>query len=300
LRYLANLKYFMTESINNLWYSRGVNSISIATIAISLYILGIFLLLMANVSVFFGELSGRFQIDIYLKDDVSGTERAKIEQLLEKESLVKDFSFMSREQALERFREGFPDLRDLPDELETNPMPSSFEVVIHESRSSDAEIASFMKKYSRLGGVEDIRYDKDWITRLRSYLNLMRGGGVILGGILYIAAAFTIANVIRLNVYSRRDEIEIMRLVGATNNFIRGPFLLEGIIQGLIGAFLSIIVLYATYRFFISFTAESYNIIFGFFTATFISVLHIALVIASGVAIGLTGSFISLRRFLSI
>ena len=300
MKYLAHLKYFLTESLYNLWYSKGVNSISVATIAISLYILAIFFLLIANVSLFFGELSEKIQIDLYMKDDVSEMERVKIADFLDNDGMVKSFSFIPKEKALQRFRENFPDLKDLPDELASNPLPASFEVIIFESKSSEAEIGSFIKKYSNLGGISDIRYDRDWIAKLRSYLNLMKGGGALLGGIIYLAAAFTISNVIRLNVYSRRDEIEIMRLVGATNNFIRGPFLAEGIMQGLIGAVFSITALYVTYRCFIFYAAKNYNVILGFFTSTFISFPHIILIIASGVAIGLTGSFISLRKFLVI
>ncbi len=297
---MAYLRYFLKESVSNLWYSKGVNSISIATIAVSLYILGIFLLLMINVSLFFGELSEKLQIDIFLSDGISDASREAIAGMLESDDMVKDFTHVTKEQALSRFKEDFPDMKDLPRELEENPLPASFAVIIYESKSSDEAIDAFINRYRILSGVDDIRYDRDWTERLRSYLNLMRGGGILLGGILYLAAAFTISNVIRLNVYSRRDEIEIMRLVGATNNFIRGPFLFEGILQGIIGAFASIVILYVTYRFFISYTKDSYNIILGFFTSSFISIPQIIVIIVSGAAIGITGSFISLRKFLAI
>ncbi len=300
MKVIAHLKYFLRESVSNLWYSKGVNFISIATIAVSLYILGIFLLLMINVSLFFGELSEKLQIDIFLSDDIPDTSRETIADTLGNDEMVKDFSYVTKEEALNRFREDFPDMKDLPRELKENPLPASFEVTIHESKSSDEEINAFIEQYRTLSGVDEVRCDRDWIERLRSYLNLMKGGGVLLGGILYLAAAFTISNVIRLNVYSRRDEIEIMRLVGATNNFIRGPFLFEGILQGVLGAFASIIILYITYWFFISYTKDSYNIILGFFTSTFISIPQIILIIVSGAAIGITGSFISLRKFLAI
>ncbi|MEW5806464.1 MAG: permease-like cell division protein FtsX [Acidobacteriota bacterium] len=300
MKYLENLKYFISESIYNLWYAKGVNSISIATIAISLYIIGIFLLLMANATLFFNALSEKAQIDIYLKDDISDSEREEIALLLEEDGIVKSFQFIPKPEALQRFKKDFPDLKDIPEELEDNPIPASFEVALSETGNSEDTISSFIRKFSRLDGIEDIQCDREWIKKLGSYLNLMKGGGILLGGILYFAAAFTISSVIRLNVYSRRDEIEIMRLVGATNSFIRGPFLAEGVLQGLIAAFLSVAALYGTYWFFIAYSRESYSILLGFFTSTFITLPQFLLVVVSGMAIGLAGSFLSIRRFLTI
>ncbi len=298
MRIFKYLRYFSIEALKNLWFSKGINLISILTITVSLYIMGIFLLLVANLSLFFATLSEKMQVDIFLKEDISEGQREKIASLLHEDLSVKEFTFITKSIALQRFKENFPDLKDLPRELESNPVPSSFEVVLEENPQTDEMLSMFIEKYSVLDGVEDIGYDRDWIIKLNSYFNLMKGGGVFLGGILFLASAFTISNVIRLTVYSRRDEIEIMRLVGATNNFIRGPFLVEGFIQGVIGAFISILVLYITYWIFVSYSERSFNILLSFFTAAFISSLHMFLIILAGAIVGLTGSFLSLRKFL--
>ncbi len=298
MKRLYYLRYFFAEAAKDLWNSRGINAVSILTIAVSLYIMGIFFLLVANLSLFYATLSEKMQIDIFLTENATESQKEKITSLLEGDPLVKDFSFISTHLALQRFRENFPDLKELPGELERNPIPASFEVVLEDDPQMDEMISSFIDRYSVLEGVEDIGCDRDWIMKLNSYFNLMKGGGIFLGAILFMAAAFTISNVIRLNLYSRREEIEIMRLVGATNNFVRGPFLMEGFIQGLIGAFISILVLYISYLIFVSYSEKSFNILLSFFTSIFISGGHIALIIAAGSIIGLTGSFLSLRKFL--
>lgn len=298
MKTLKYLRYFSIEALKNLWFSRGINVISILTIAVSLYIMGIFFLLVANLSLFFATLSEKMQVEIFLEEDISEVQRENIASLLREDLLVKDFAFITKSLALQRFREDFPDLKELPGELERNPVPSSFEVFLEENPQADKMISSFIERYSEMDGVEDIGYDRDWIMKLNSYFNLMKGGGAFLGGILFLAAAFTISSVIKLNVYSRRDEIEIMRLVGATNNFIRGPFLMEGFVQGLIGAFISILVLYITYWIFVSYSERSFNILLSFFISTFISGVHIALIVLAGAVIGFTGSFLSLRKFL--
>jgi cell division transport system permease protein len=300
MRKLVYLKYFIAEASKNLWYSRGINGVSIVTIAVSLYIMGIFLLLVANLSLFFSTLSEKMQIEIFLEEEISESQKDEIAFLLNEDPLVKDFFFISKSMALQRFRENFPDLKQLPGAMERNPVPSSFEVILEEGPHTDEMIAFFVERYTIQGGVEDIGFDREWIMKLNSYFNLMKGGGIFLGGILFLTAAFTISNVIRLNLYSRREEIEIMRLVGATNNFIRGPFLMEGFIQGLIGSFISILVLFITYWLFVSYSEQSFNILLSFFTSTFISGAHMALIIAAGALIGLTGSFLSLRKFLII
>lgn len=300
MRKIAYLKYFIAEALKNLWYSRGINGVSIVTIAVSLYIMGIFLLLVANLSLFFSTLSEKMQIEIFLEDRISESQKDEIALLLNEDPLVKDFTFISKSLALQRFQENFPDLKQLPGAMDRNPVPSSFEVILEEGPHTDEMIASFVERYSVQRGVEDIGFDREWIVKLNSYFNLMKGGGIFLGGILFLTAAFTISNVIRLNLYSRREEIEIMRLVGATNNFIRGPFLMEGFIQGLIGSFISILVLYLTYWIFVSYSEQSFNILLSFFTSTFVSGIHMALIIAAGALIGLTGSFLSLRKFLLI
>lgn len=298
MRRFYYLKYFLAEAVKDLWHSRGVSAISIFTIAVSLYIMGIFFLLVTNLSQFYATLSEKMQIDIFLTEEITEDQREKITSLLSEDPLVKDFSFISKYLALQRFQENFPDLKELPPELERNPVPASFEVVLEDVAQAEEMISSFIDRYSVLEGVEDIGCDRDWITKLNSYFNVMKGGGILLGGILFMAAAFTISNVIRLNIYARKEEIEIMRLVGATNNFVRGPFLMEGFIQGLIGAFISILILYISYRIFASYSEQSFNILLSFFSSIFISGGHIAFIMAAGAVIGLTGSFLSLRKFL--
>ena len=143
--------------------------------------------------------------------------------------------FVSREQALARFRAMFRDLSSLPEDLGENPFPASLEVTLRADRQSPAEVERLAKAFAAAPGVREIQYDLLWIERLSTGVRLVRGLGAFLGGILVLAGVFTISNVIRLTIYAREDELDIMRLVGATRAYVKGPFVTEGVIQGGLG-----------------------------------------------------------------
>jgi cell division transport system permease protein len=140
----------------------------------------------------------------------------------------------------------FSDLADTARSLEENPFPASYDVRLTSTATAEA-IDGLADKLRESAGVADVRYDREWLDRLLSAVDVIRGVGLVLGTILTIAAALTVANVVRLALYARRDEIEIMQLIGAPQAYIRGPFIMEGVLQGGIGALLALGLLAATF-----------------------------------------------------
>ena len=152
--------------------------------------------------------------------------------MLENSPELESFAFVSKEDALERFRSYFPELDTLSDLLESNPLPASFEVGVAEEFREPDQVRVVAGRLAGLGGVSEVDYDLLWIERLTGIIELVQMIGLAIGSALAVASVFTIFNVIKLTVYGRQEEISIMRLVGATHAYIRGPFLVEGILQG--------------------------------------------------------------------
>ncbi|NQT79778.1 MAG: ABC transporter permease [Candidatus Aminicenantes bacterium] len=239
-------------------------------------------------------------IVFFLEKDLPETKRSLIEENLKKSSLLKDVQFVSSEQALEKFQQNFPELQGIIDNININPFPSSFETTLRDENISSVKILVFIQEISRLEGIEDVQFNKDWVEKMESLSRLAKAVGFFLGGILILASFFIISNVIRLNVFARKGEIEIFRLVGATNIFIRIPFLMEGMILGVLGALISLVFLFLLINFFPLYLGTSLGALNELINFRYLSIIQIFLFIAAGVIIGLLGSISSIARFLKV
>lgn len=239
-------------------------------------------------------------IVFFLEKDLPETKRNLIEENLKKSSLLKDVQFVSSEQALEKFQQNFPELQGIIDNININPFPSSFETTLRDENISSVKILVFIQEISRLEGIEDVQFNKDWVEKMESLSRLAKAVGFFLGGILILASFFIISNVIRLNVFARKDEIEIFRLVGATNIFIRIPFLMEGMILGVLGALISLVFLFLLIKFFPLYLGTSLGALNELINFRYLSIIQIFMFIAAGIIIGLLGSISSIARFLKV
>lgn len=232
---LRAFSYFVSEALTSLWRSRLVNAVSIGTITVSLFVLGAFLTVASALSGLVTRWTETVQVIVYLEEATPDRVRESLENRLREDPAVASLQFVSREEALARFRGMFRDLSSLPEDLGENPFPPSLEVNLRPERQSAAEVERLAKGLTGVPGVREIQYDLLWIERLSTGVRLVRLVGAFLGGILVLAAVFTISNVIRLTIYAREDELDIMRLVGATQAYVKGPFVAEGVIQGGLG-----------------------------------------------------------------
>jgi cell division transport system permease protein len=245
MAFLRAISYFVTEASTSLWRSRLVNAVSVGTIAVSLFVLGAFLTVASGLGELVTRWTEKVQVIVYLDDGVEDRVRASLENRLREDPAVGAVEFVSREEALARFREMFRDLSSLPEDLGENPFPASLEVTLRADRQSPAEVQRMAKAFEGAPGVREIQYDLLWIERLATGVRLVRGLGAFLGGILVLAGVFTISNVIRLTIYAREDELDIMRLVGATRAYVKGPFVTEGMMQGGLGGLVAAGLLWA-------------------------------------------------------
>ena len=209
--------------------------------------LGVFLLATSNLERLSGEWSRTAELSVYLNDEATPEDRSAIERLMAPGALVAGHDYVSKAEALKRFKQTFAELATQTDSLEGNPMPASYEVRLNASASAPGPVEELAARLRQSPGVADVRYDREWLERLLSAVTVIRGVGLALGAILTIAAALTVANVVRLALHARRDEVEIMQLVGAPTAYIRGPFVMEGVIQGGIGAMAALALLAALF-----------------------------------------------------
>ncbi len=297
---MQKINYFLRETFNNLWQYRVRNIFSVTIICLSFLVFGTFLSLSNNIYLTARELSKNMYAVFFLAKNLSQKQVTHIEGKLRESQLAKSVRFVSSEEALKRFEQNFPELQGIVKNIDANPFPPSFEVNLDESSLTSERVAAFIEDMRDLGGVEDVQYNKDWIEKLQSLSRLVKAIGFFLGGILILASFFIISNVIKLNVFTRQEEIGILRLVGASNAFIRIPFLLEGMILGMLGALASLVLLFVLIEFFPLYLGTSLGVLNELITFGYLTPLQMLMIIAGGAMIGLFGSFSSLARFLNI
>jgi cell division transport system permease protein len=238
------LRYSLDEALLSLWRGRRSGVLSMATIALALFVLGVFLMVTANFERLGAEWSRAAELSVYLNDDVSPAERADVEKLIAVGPVVAGVEFVSKTEALTRFKATFSDLAETVDSLDGgNPLPASYEVKLTPESHAAGAIGSLAETLRATSGVADVRYDREWLDRMLAAIGWVKTAGVALGALLGIAAALTVANVVRLALHARREEITIMQLVGAPTAFVRGPFVMEGVLQGGLGALLAVAAL---------------------------------------------------------
>jgi cell division transport system permease protein len=242
------IRYAFEEALASLWRGRQSGLLSTATIALALFVLGAFLIVTGNLERLGAEWGAAAEMSVYLKDDIGAADRNAIEGALAPGDVVAAREYVSKHDAIARFKQTFTDLAPTVDTVGDNPLPASYEVRLRAdaaggSDAPGAAIDGLAARVRQMPGVADVRYDRQWLGRLLSAIAVVRGVGLILGTVLTIAAALTVANVVRLALYARRDELDIMKLVGAPSAYIRGPFVMEGVLQGGIGALAALGVL---------------------------------------------------------
>lgn len=293
---IRTTEYFVREVFFSLKRNNWMTLASIGTVAVSLFVLGMFMLIVMNMNHMASSLESQVQISVYLQDDISDSTKRDIESDINSMQGIESVTYISKDQALDRFRERLGEQKYLLEALgDTNPLPDSFEVTVKQPDMVKTA-AETIQEYK---GVESTKYGQDVIQHLFEITRLIRIFGISLIVLLAVATLFLISNTIRLTVFARRKEIAIMKYVGATDWFIRWPFMLEGMVMGFFGAILSVIVLRLAYG---AITEKIYDTLaFLPLVPMYPAIDHISLLImACGMIIGALGSTISLKRFLKV
>ncbi len=237
---VAHLRYFVSDAFDEWKHSPGPNVLATATLAAVLFVGGVNLLLLANLGSNVGRWKNDLRVSIYLRDDAKPADVNALHDRVAALGGVSRVDRVDKDEALRRFKASFKDLADVPSELGGNPLPASLEVVLAPGPGSQAAAKAVRDATVGASSVEEIRYDQEFLDRVDALLGVARWGGALLGLVVLTAVAFVVSGVLRLTVYARRDEVDIMHLVGAPAMLIRGPFLVAGVGQGLFGSLLAL------------------------------------------------------------
>ncbi len=287
--------YFMRQAIQNVRKNWLMHIVGVSTMVISLLIFGTFLVLFYNVDNWIHGWGDSFSMSVYLKDGITDTTRQKVLSLIRGLPGARIDRIITKKQAFLDLKRALGREANVLEGLPKNPLPASIEVVFKSSAGSKPDPEKIRKQVETFEGVDEVQYSEEWLKRFEGLMRIFRLAGLIIGGLLGLGVLFIVTNTIKLTIYSRQEEIEIMKLVGATDWFVKMPFLLEGSIQGAVSGFFSILVLYGGY---ILLSAKKADILgFALLDFVFIPQGYILTIFLVSIGLGLLGSFIALGRF---
>ncbi|ORX23810.1 cell division protein [Thermoanaerobacterium sp. PSU-2] len=293
---LNTAAYYIKEGLTNVKRNRAMTVASITSVTAALLILGLFLIIILNVDSMASQVESQLELKAFINDNYDAAKVAKVGEEIKAISGVKSITFESKKDALNNFKKQLGDKSYLVNGLENdNPMPQSFIVKVTD--------ANMMKQVSeeikKIDGVTQVSYGQDVVDKLLGIIKIIRIVGLFVILILFIISVVIISNTIKLGVFARRREINIMKYIGATDWFIRWPFLVEGIVLGLVGSVLAIAILGFIYGY-ASDLVNNKLIIFTLLPAGVVIKQSLVYFLAMGSLIGAIGSGISIKRFLNV
>ncbi|HCX61171.1 MULTISPECIES: permease-like cell division protein FtsX [Sedimentibacter] len=299
---IKKLNYILRQAFKSLWRNRMMGLASIGSVTAVLIILGFILIIVLNVNNIALATKESFdEIAVYISDDV---EEAQIEQLgksFKEIDGVMGVAFQTKEYALERLKEDWGADAWMLESLRKNPLPNTYIVQL-----TDVQYSDYVKsKIETFDGVEQAQYYKDAVNSLIRISDFVKKGGAGIIIILLLISVFIISNTIKITVLNRQKEIELMQYIGATNGYVRGPLLIEGLILGLIGSIVAIVIIFFSYNYLIKYLAGGYVAIVTGMAGYMVGVDMILndliiIFLTIGIGIGILGSLISLKKFLSV
>jgi len=279
----------------NMLENRLVHLIGIGTMSIAFLIFYAFILIFVNINHWTEKQGKTLTMSIYFKGEPDKAEIENIKKELFLFPGVTIKQFVSKDDAMKSLRRKLGEKAGLLDGLKQNPLPASLEITLSRDKDGDSLPYQLKTRLEEISVVDEVHYTQEWIKRLQVIMEAIRIVGMIFGGLLFLAALFIITNTIKLTIYSRKEEIEILKLVGATNRFVKIPFMIEGSIQGLLGGAVALFILFLAYI--IAITRIDISIGFASLTIVFLSPQIILFLLLMSVIIGFIGSTISLGRF---
>ena len=289
-------QYFIKETYKSIRRNGFMSFASISTVAVSLLVLGMFLMIFLNTNNLAQYLENQVQISVYMQDSATDKELASVKDKLTKMPGVVNVTQVNKQQALERFKKRLGDQEQLLNSLgKENPFPNSFEVQV----DNPDRIKVLTPQIGQLPKVETAKFGQEVVEHLFQLTKILRLGGIVLVVFLAMATLFIISNTIRLTVFARRKEVIIMKYVGATDWFIRWPFLLEGMTLGFFGAVVAFVLINSIYASLLDRIHATLAFLPLLPTSPLLLYVDLFL-LAAGTGIGALGSYISLRKFLRV
>jgi cell division transport system permease protein len=290
------MSLYLKRAIQDIRHNRFLNVVTIITIALSILIVSSFALFFINTKDLMRAWKEGVRIMVYLLPSTPESEIPALQKRIAGIYGIDEVRFIPKADALKQLKTQMKRHSSLLEDLKENPLPDAFEVRLVATSQNWQRIEKLALEIENLPQIEEVEYGQRWLGRFTNIVNLFTLAGYGLGALFFMAAVFFVANTIRLVLYSRRDEVEIMRLVGAEDRFIKTPFYIEGIIQGAVGGIIGLGAL------FIAFTIISSNvsqdITTGMFQIRFLPSLILVTIVISSMIVGWLGCFVSLKQFL--
>ncbi len=278
--------YSLKEGVSALRTSKQSSVLPIITVGVSLFFVGFFAFAIVKGSLLVGYFKSQLTMELFLRDGITEETTAEIQSQLSKYPEIAQLRFISKEQALEEFNQEFES--NIESVLGENPLPSSFRILIKPEYQEEERIEKVKSQIETIGGVDEVIYRFDLQKLILKYIRVAALFVLVVGGVLVVSSIILISNTVKLSILTRKDSIEIMSLVGAKQSFIRGPFLIEGALQGLIGAIVAILG-----------NALLVNILKTFFPQLTLDVKYLAIsILFFGVLFGSLGSWLAIRKVL--
>ncbi|MBT8369371.1 MAG: permease-like cell division protein FtsX [Deltaproteobacteria bacterium] len=287
---------FFKKALQDILSNRFLNSVTIITIGLSVLIVSSFALFFINTNALLDFWRKGIRVLVYLEPQATEANRLDLRYQIQQMENVQDIQFISKEAALKRLKNQMRNHSSLLENLKDNPLPDAFEIRIIDTSRELAKVAALAEKIKSLSQVEEVEYGQHWIARFSHVINIFKFIGYAMGGLFLFATLFIIANTIRLVLYSRKEEIEIMRLVGSNDRFIKAPFYIEGLILSALGGIVGLMALFTAYRFVLSKFHSSLSL--GLIEIKFLSIEQFFLFIGGSMLVGWIGCYLSLKQFL--
>lgn len=294
---MLRIGYNIRQALQQIWRNKGMSTASVFAITAMLLILGLFFVITVNINLFTEMLKNNYnEVEVFLDDDVKKSDAENIMKKIDAEPGVKSSAYRSKTEAMKIMKARWGENSYLLDSLGDNPLPSSIVVTVDSMSTAD----NVIKMVKGTDDVEDVKYYQETVKKLTKITNFLKLAAMIIMVFLIIVSIVVVSNTIKLTVFARAKEIEIMKYIGATNWFIRGPFLIEGILIGVISSAVSAVATFFIYREIISLVGKQFMTIMSspLVPAGYLSVNLILIFLAIGVSIGACGSIVSMRKFL--
>ncbi len=288
--------YFLREALRNFYRHRRVNVVAVFVIAAGMLLVSGVALAYMNFRNFAAYWGSQVHMVIYLRDDLTPERLEALHLALHQAPETASMTYTSKDQALQQLRSRLGEGANILEGLQTNPLPASFTVTIRDEFRRPELLRESVERYRQLPEIEDIDYGERWLERFHSLVWTLEIGVIGIGGIMGIAVMFIIATTVRLALYTRAEEIEIMQLVGATLWFIKFPFFLEGVLQGVLGASLAVGLCYGLFSSLLTWIRPMGELLIDFSLLQFLPLPVIASILLAGAVLGGLGSLFSLRQ----
>jgi len=296
---MRRMAYFLKAALENLQINRVMAFFSLVSLSLTLALFGLFLLFYYNLQTLLASIQEGVHFSVYLSDPVKNETVERMKEKLASDARILSFNYISKEEALKLFHKDFRE-DVLIKSLGENPLPASFEVKVKAGFQEPQKLVAIINPIKEVPGVEEVQYGSDWLENLNRFLKVLRMIGLGIGSFLAVAVMTIIANTVRLHFYNRKEEIEIMKLIGATHSFIKIPFFMEGSLMGLLSGGVAAALLFLMFHFSKTGLQSIGGVLGGATELRFLPVEFLLGLILAGGILGGIGSVISLTHLLRL